>query len=200
MFTHHHVSHVLCHVSLVSCHMWPVTCHMRQFFFWQNGWASKWVVCYQRGVPRLVYIEKNKTKNYTLADINNLWPTDTHTDMATLIQTRPRGPSWWKSPHESTSFRGKSISKLSWGCKFWQFFTESAPLGQFSYRFAMFVCVSVCAIGCSSFRPLIGPEVTWSVPGLSLVLSPSPPLPAPHGNGDTIRIVWEIQCLQDAGF
>ena len=31
-------------------------------------------------------------------------------------------------------------------------------------------CLSVWAIGCSFFRPLIGPEITWSLPGLSLVL------------------------------
>ena len=37
----------------------------------------------------------------------------------------------------------------------------------------MFVCLSVCAIGCRIFfRPVIGPEVTWLVPGLSLVLPP----------------------------
>ena len=34
------------------------------------------------------------------------------------------------------------------------------------------VCVSVWAIGCSFFRPLIGPEVTRSVPDLLLVLPP----------------------------
>ena len=40
------------------------------------------------------------------------------------------------------------------------------PLGQFSVQVAMSVClcVCVCAIGCSFFRPLIGPEITWSVP------------------------------------
>ena len=47
----------------------------------------------------------------------------------------------------------------------------------------MYVCLSACAIGCSFFRPLIGPEITWSVPGLSLVdpsaqknISPHPPI------------------------
>ena len=35
------------------------------------------------------------------------------------------------------------------------------------------VCLSVYAIGCSFFMPLIGAEITWSVPGLSLVLLPS---------------------------
>ena len=25
------------------------------FFCWQNVWVSRWRVCYQRGLPRLVY-------------------------------------------------------------------------------------------------------------------------------------------------
>ena len=58
-----------------------------------------------------------------------------------------------------------------------QFFTESAPLGRFNYIVDMFGCLSVClsvyAIRCNFFRHLIGPEVTWSFPGLSLVLPPS---------------------------
>ena len=43
------------------------------------------------------------------------------------------------------------------------FFTESAPLGQFSHRVAMSVSGDVCVsapLGAVFFRPLIGPEVT----------------------------------------
>ena len=41
------------------------------------------------------------------------------------------------------------------------------------------VCLCVCAIGCSYFsRPLIGPEIIWSVPTLSLVLPRYPPPPS----------------------
>ena len=53
-------------------------------------------------------------------------------------------------------------------------FNESGPLGRFSHRVAMSVCVFVCLcapLGAFFVRPLIGPEVTWSVPGLSLVLT-----------------------------
>ena len=43
MFTPHHVSHVTCHIHLF-------------FSFLQAGEASQWRVCYQRGLPRLVFI------------------------------------------------------------------------------------------------------------------------------------------------
>ena len=39
-----------CHVSHVSCHMPHVTCHMSQ-----SGEDSRWRVCYQRGLTRLVF-------------------------------------------------------------------------------------------------------------------------------------------------
>ena len=38
-----------------------VTCQMSGVFFLQNGWASWWRVCYQRGLPRLVYWPNHKT-------------------------------------------------------------------------------------------------------------------------------------------
>ena len=44
MFTPHHVSHVTCHMSGVTLHV-----------SLQRGGASWWRVCYQRGLPRLVY-------------------------------------------------------------------------------------------------------------------------------------------------
>ena len=72
-------------------------------------------------------------------------------------------------------------------------FTKLAPLSRFSHRVAMTVrlseylsgclsgCLSVCAIVCCLWpRPVIGLEITWSVPGLSLVLTSSlPPRPPP---------------------
>ena len=66
MFTPPNMSHVTCHVSRVTCHMSSVTCHMSKknyiliFFFFsrtqigQSGGASRWRVCYQRGLPCLV--------------------------------------------------------------------------------------------------------------------------------------------------
>ena len=56
-----HVSHVTCHVSRITCHMSHVTCHMSHvtchffLFFRPSGEAYWWRVCYQRGLPRLVY-------------------------------------------------------------------------------------------------------------------------------------------------
>ena len=71
-----HVSRVTCHVSHVTCHVSPVTCHMSTkknwtfflfiylyFFFLckkkigKSGGASRWRVCYQRGLPRLVFLQ-----------------------------------------------------------------------------------------------------------------------------------------------
>ena len=72
-----HVSHVICHVSRVMCHLSRVTYHMSLFFtikkkinkikklhffvihkkIEQSGGASWWRVCYQRGLPRLVFIQ-----------------------------------------------------------------------------------------------------------------------------------------------
>ena len=66
-----HVSRVTCHVSRVTCHMSRVTCHVSHvtfffiyfFFFWKSGEDYRWRVCYQRGLPRLVFllVELNTT-------------------------------------------------------------------------------------------------------------------------------------------
>ena len=41
----------MCHVSRVSCHI-----SFFSSFFLQSGEASWWRVCYQRGLPRLVFL------------------------------------------------------------------------------------------------------------------------------------------------
>ena len=55
-----HMSHVTYYVSHVRCHVSCVTCHMQFFFlcfvFGQSCEAYWWRVCYQRGLPRLVYL------------------------------------------------------------------------------------------------------------------------------------------------
>ena len=62
------------------------------------------------------------------------------------------------------------------------------------------LCLCVCAIECSFFsRPLIGPQITLSDPGLSLV-DPPHPLSLLNCIGPTIRIGREILCLPYAGF
>ena len=50
-----HVSHVMCHMSHVACH---VSIYLFIYFFGQKGGAYCWRVCYQRGLPRLVFIVK----------------------------------------------------------------------------------------------------------------------------------------------
>ena len=74
MFTLYHVSHVRCHMSCVMFHMSGVRCHVAHvtcqvshvmyqlfssffFLFWQSGGASWWRVCYQQGLPRLVFFK-----------------------------------------------------------------------------------------------------------------------------------------------
>ena len=48
----------MCHVLRVTCHVSHVTIFFLFiiiFFFGQFGEAYRWRVCYQRGLPRLVY-------------------------------------------------------------------------------------------------------------------------------------------------
>ena len=49
LFTSLHGTHVTCHVSCVMCRMSDV------FFLSQSGGPIWWRVCYQRGLPRLVF-------------------------------------------------------------------------------------------------------------------------------------------------
>ena len=66
----HHVSHVTCHMSRVMCHVSGVRCQVSGvmchffllLFFRQSVEASRWRVCYQRGLPRLVYYAKRRQK------------------------------------------------------------------------------------------------------------------------------------------
>ena len=59
-----HMSRVMCHMSRVTCHMSHVTCpkekKKREKKFGQSGGASRWRVCYQRGLPRLVFLTFGK--------------------------------------------------------------------------------------------------------------------------------------------
>ena len=76
MITPHHVAHVRCYITCVTCQVSPVRCYMSyvtcqvspvachvsgvtclffcSLFFGQSGEASRWRVCYQRGLPQLV--------------------------------------------------------------------------------------------------------------------------------------------------
>ena len=53
------VSHVRCHISLVTCHVSHLRCHMSHIFsssfLLESGGVSWWRVCYQWGLPRLVF-------------------------------------------------------------------------------------------------------------------------------------------------
>ena len=78
MFIPTNTSCVTCHVSQrVMCHVSRITCHMSHviffiflyFFFGQSGESYLWRVCYQRGLPRLVFFFKYKLSYQTLTDI-----------------------------------------------------------------------------------------------------------------------------------
>ena len=66
-----HLSHVTCHVSPVTCHVSRLTCHMSHvtfisiyiyFFCRQSGETSRWRVCFQWGLPRLVVMKKSRIR------------------------------------------------------------------------------------------------------------------------------------------
>ena len=53
------VSQVRCHISLITCHVSHLSCHMSHifssFFLLEIGGVSWWRVCYQWGLPRLIF-------------------------------------------------------------------------------------------------------------------------------------------------
>ena len=57
------MSRVTCHVSCVMCHMSHVTIFSSSFFG-QRGEAYRWRVCYQRGLPRLVFYSFDIEEHY----------------------------------------------------------------------------------------------------------------------------------------
>ena len=62
-----HGSHVTCHKSCITCHVSHVMCHMacvacHIFFYFEAYW---WRVCYQQGLPRLVFYLHTYNKFFT---------------------------------------------------------------------------------------------------------------------------------------
>ena len=70
-----HMSHVTCHLSPVTCHLSPVTCHMPHVnlkkryiyihIYGHNSGASRWSICYQGGLPCLVFIRSQPFPSLT---------------------------------------------------------------------------------------------------------------------------------------
>ena len=59
------VSGVICQVSGARCQVSGVIFfYFINFFFGQSGGASRWRVCYQRGLPRLVFEDIGKTVKF----------------------------------------------------------------------------------------------------------------------------------------
>ena len=52
-----HVSHVRCQVSGGRCHLSGGVYFLVLFLILQSGGASRWRVCYQCGLPRLVFTD-----------------------------------------------------------------------------------------------------------------------------------------------
>ena len=61
------MSHVMCHMSRVTCHMSRVTCHLF-FSFLTTVEAYRWRVCYQRGLPNLVFIKRFQISEIDLSE------------------------------------------------------------------------------------------------------------------------------------
>ena len=69
------VSCIRCHVSHVTCHMSCVTCQFFfkfiYFFLGQLSEAYRWRVCYQRGLPRLVFFHVSTKTDLFLEEQKN---------------------------------------------------------------------------------------------------------------------------------
>ena len=64
------VSYVTCHMSLVTCHISHVTCHYFFLFrFGLSGEASWLMVCYQQGLPRLVFPNANMEGHNSISKV-----------------------------------------------------------------------------------------------------------------------------------
>ena len=67
------MSCVMCHMSGVTCHVSHVRCHIIIIiffiFFLQSVGARRWRVCYQRGLPHLVF-RKFKEKSHKSGEVD----------------------------------------------------------------------------------------------------------------------------------
>ena len=72
------MSRVTCCMSRVTCHVSHVMCHMNFFFnfffFLRSGEATRWRVCYQRGLPRLISIECQNETDYARETAHHNFP------------------------------------------------------------------------------------------------------------------------------
>ena len=112
MFTPHHVSHVRCHVSCVTCQVSHVRCHVSQNIFsssfFDKMMASRWRVCYQRGLPLLVF---NMSCVGVFQSVRDILQSTVFLDHPVgIAQDR----SWYqKGPIEITSFWQSVVSTLA---------------------------------------------------------------------------------------
>ena len=79
------ISHVRCHISLVTRHVSHLRCHMSHifssYFLLESGGVSVWRVCYQWGLPHLVFrlfdfflsVEKSRRKIWHALRQNCMW-------------------------------------------------------------------------------------------------------------------------------
>ena len=82
------------------CHMSHVTCHRLKK--WQSGGASRWRVCYERGLPRLVSTWNSAISIAVFQRMLNIAVAFTH-------------PSGSCSPKICRLNRKLSINKMHWG-------------------------------------------------------------------------------------
>ena len=82
-----HMSHVTFHMSCVTCQVSHVACHVSCVtfflnFFLQNCETSQWRVCYQRGLPRLVFYHFGDT--YGQSNILVVWTKEEALSLGTI--------------------------------------------------------------------------------------------------------------------
>ena len=126
MFIPHYVSHITCHMSHVKIIFSDIKKSLKKSE--QCGAASWWRVCYQWGLPRLVFF-------YLLVDL---------TRYAGLLIILPCSKFVWHSGHNKNPFPGKPvINQVTWRETNWKmiisnffeilqysFFSQNISLGK----------------------------------------------------------------------
>ena len=122
MFTPLHVPHVTCQVSHVTCHVSHVTCHILRvicpifcifLFFGQSSRASWLRVCYQRGLPRLVFLAWLLQKEF-IQKVPNLPDTLAPRHPGRPAAASPKSqvdlPFWFRAPNYTCRGRLRQLT------------------------------------------------------------------------------------------
>ena len=120
MFSPSNMSHITCHMSCVTCHMSCVMCHMScvtchlfiYICFRRDKRCYWWRVCYQGGLPRLVFFSMLQTYLCTSRKPSLLTPCATCFSSYLSLKISPLTSFFVKScPTVGLYFRGQNKSK-----------------------------------------------------------------------------------------